>query len=99
MGQRCRYKALCILTQGLSSKALSYLLTPLELPKRTSSQSPLWSLSLGAFAIGASVQNGSAIVLTVSLDVALGTIGGVIGAAGGIMSEPAAPLARRSATG
>lgn len=39
---------------------------------------------LGAVAIAASIQSGSAILVTISLDVALGTIGGCIGAAGGV---------------
>lgn len=39
---------------------------------------------LGAVALAASVQTSSAILVTVSLDVALGTIGGCIGAAGGV---------------
>lgn len=39
---------------------------------------------LGAVAIGASVQSGSAILITVSLDVTLGTVGGIVGEAGGV---------------
>lgn len=39
---------------------------------------------LGATALAALSQTGSAILLTISLDVALGTIGGVMGAAGGL---------------
>lgn len=39
---------------------------------------------LGAVAVAASVQTTSAILVTISLDVALGTIGGCIGAAGGV---------------
>ncbi|KAJ5466437.1 hypothetical protein N7530_010224 [Penicillium desertorum] len=48
---------------------------------------------LGAVAIAASVQSGSAILVTISLDVALGTIGGVIGAAGGVTGGVSAAVA------
>lgn len=48
---------------------------------------------LGAVAIAASIQSGSAILVTISLDVALGTIGGVIGAAGGVTGGVSAAVA------
>lgn len=48
---------------------------------------------LGTVAIAASIQSGSAILVTISLDVALGTIGGVIGAAGGVTGGVSAAVA------
>jgi hypothetical protein len=48
---------------------------------------------LGAIAMAASIQTSSAILVTISLDVALGTIGGVIGAAGGVTGGVSAAVA------